>query len=273
MAWNVLVCKRAVAWAGFRVPHLLGTGPALRSRCGSLGRVILLAGHGSRHGDRMRQATTQGLYQYWNTVRGSRLAPRRYEIEPSQIVSYLSETLILEHPGTDDCRVRVAGTRVCQWLGEDLRGRPFHELWSEADWFVLSDNIRTLARHGGVGLFTFAGEFVDDASAAEFEMLLLPLTHLEERIERVLGSISVIASPAWLETSLPRSVRLTSNAVVWPDGRPRGIVDSLRRLAPPLHEVPSLRTNVRRARLVRSDRRSFLVYDGGLMDPPHGDDS
>ena len=110
----------------------------------------------------MRQATTQGLYQYWNTVRNGRMAPRRYEIEPSQIVPFLSETMILEEP-LDACRFRVAGTRVCETLGDNLRGNCFFDLWSAEDQLILRDNIRTIAKYGAVGLFSFEGELVDEA--------------------------------------------------------------------------------------------------------------
>lgn len=212
----------------------------------------------------MRQATTQGLYQYWNTVRGGRLAPRRYEIEPSQIAAHLSETMILENP-SDNCRIRVAGTQICDWLGQDLRGEPFFEQWSADDQNVLRDGLAAISQYGAVGVYTFNGELVADASPAQFEMLLLPLTHLESRIERILGSIALVAGPAWLEASGPSRLRLTSNALVWPDGRPRGAQRSAQIFPFNDDEVPVVRsqTGVRRARLVRSDRRSFLVYDGG----------
>lgn len=217
----------------------------------------------------MRHTTTKGLYQYWNTVRGERLAPRRFEIEPSEISPYLSETFILETPHSAACRFRVAGTKVCEVLGEDLRGQLFGELWSEADYAVLADNFRTISQYGAVGLFSFAGEFADAVPEAEFEMLLLPLTHLEERVERVLGSVAVTSTRLWLTTSYPHRLRLTSNQLIWPDGRPHGLMKP----ALPFQsdgERPVFRTgsSFRRARLVRNERRSFLVYDGGLTDDP-----
>lgn len=223
----------------------------------------------------MKQATTKALYHYWNAVRGERLAPRRYEIEPSQIVPFLSETIILEQPASDASRIRVAGTKVCEWLGNDLRGQLFLELWSEEDQLVLNDNLHAIVEHGAVGLFRFEAALHDGVTRkmqnAEFEMLLLPLTHLEERIERVLGSISVVREPSWLAAELPTRLMLRANDIIWPDGRPFGLVQSTRRSRRDADSTPALRSEIghagmRRARLVRSDRRSFLVYDGGRTD-------
>jgi hypothetical protein len=238
----------------------------------------------------MKHETTLGLYRYWNTVRSGRRAPRRYEIEPAQIVPFLAETLILEQQDDNDCRVRVAGTHVNETLGVNLRGQTFYDLWSEPDQVVLRDNIRTITEHGSVGFFTFSAALGKDEPIAEFEMLLLPLTHLEDRIDRLLGCISVVGSPEWLDSAPPVSLDLLSNELIWPDGRPRPHA-SLKEM--PLfarrefaksefaksefarREVPSLRPNegIRHARLVRSDRRSFLVYDGGLAKSNSGDDT
>ncbi len=221
----------------------------------------------------MRQLTTQGLYHYWNTVRGGRIAPRRYEIEPSQIVPFLSETVIIEEP-LDSCRVRVAGTRVSELLGDDLRGHCFFDLWGAQDQEVLRDTMRAITHYGGVGLLTFAGDLVDDAPAAEFELLLLPLTHGRKQVERVLGSITVVTEPDWLAAALPAQLRLTSNELIWPDGRPRAMTQPSAEgrhsgnQEPPVFNAQS---GFRRARLVRNERRSFLVYDGGRTGHPHRD--
>jgi hypothetical protein len=207
----------------------------------------------------MKQATTKGLYDYWNSVRGARLAPRRYEIEPSQIVPILSETIILEKPEQDECRIRVAGTRISEWLGFELRGQRFFDLWRGDDRVVLMDNLTSICAHGGVGLFEFeARERGMDCAGTSFEMLLLPLTHLEDQVERVLGSVSIIGDHAFAG-DVGGGLRLASNEIIWPDGRPFRLKHEGR----PSGLTPPVDPKMRRARLVRCDRRKFLVYDGG----------
>ncbi len=207
----------------------------------------------------MRQSATRGIYEYWNSVRGSRIAPRRYEIEPSEISSLLSATMIVEHPGHESGRIRIAGTKAAGYLGEAARGRSFLELWTPEDAGVLQGVMKTIAEHGGVGVFTFEGRLGDAQTVSEFEMILLPLTHLERSIDRMLGAVALVKAAPWLETRSPTAIKLTSSEVIWPDGRPYLIAKSFAAQA-------NIVADSRKARLVRSDRRQFLVYDGGLQD-------
>ena len=61
----------------------------------------------------MKQSTIQVLFGYWNEVRGERLAPRRFEIEPARIATILPETFILERLDSETFPYRLAGTKIC----------------------------------------------------------------------------------------------------------------------------------------------------------------
>ncbi len=86
---------------------------------------------------------------------------------------------------------------------------------------------------------------------------MLPLTHTRDVVDRFLGSIAPIDRPAWLGTVPLTHRKLVRHEIIWPDGRPQGVVDSAHRQAPFL---PAMRE----ARIVRSKRRQFRVYEGGL---------
>ena len=75
----------------------------------------------------------QTLYGYWNALRAGRIAPRRLEIEPSRIGSILSETFMLERTDPATYHYRLAGTRLCEIFGFELRGTNLLDGWSEAD--------------------------------------------------------------------------------------------------------------------------------------------
>ena len=77
----------------------------------------------------MRQTASEILFAYWNELRAGSSAPRRVDIEPSRISSILPQTFIVEHHPTARYRFRLAGTRICEHHGQELRGQDFLGLW------------------------------------------------------------------------------------------------------------------------------------------------
>lgn len=209
----------------------------------------------------MREAVSQTLYAYWNEVRGERLAPRRLDIEPARIGAVLPDTFILERIDAKTSRFRLAGTRICEAFGTEFRGLNIFELVGEEDRITLQRQIAVIGSQGAAGLFLMSAE-TGEGVAARAELLLLPLTHTREVVDRFLGSISLIDRPAWVGATPLSGLRILSHELIWPDGRPHAMIDSMGR------QSPFLRGG-REARIVRSERRQFRVYDGGLA---HTDD-
>ncbi len=204
----------------------------------------------------MKAKTSQALYAYWNEVRQGRLAPRRFDIEPSRITPVLSETFILERLDAETYRYRLAGTRVCELLGTELRGTNFLEGWHGEDSLSLARLLQTAAQQGGVVLLTFE-TFAFGQPAAVFECVLLPLLHTREKVERFLGGLTAVSIADPVPEERTTSRRLGHAEIIWPDGKPHAVVASLSRQSPFL-------PHIRNARVVRSERRQFRVYEGGL---------
>lgn len=204
----------------------------------------------------MNCRSLQKLLAYWNEVRRGRLAPRRFEIEPSRIAELLPDTFILERVDAETYRFRLAGTRMCELLGSELRGSGFLDSWRAADRSALAGQLSIMSFQGAVGYLTLEAVAADGRSA-DFEILLLPLIHSPDTIDRFLGIIAPIDPPIWLGAVRFERRQLLSSELIWPDGRPHSIVERLGHQAPFLPEV-------RNARIVRADRRAFRVYDGGL---------
>lgn len=202
----------------------------------------------------MRSKTGQILFAYWNEVRGGRLAPRRFEIEPSRIAPILSETFILERLDADTYRFRLAGTRIGEDFGTEFRGTNFLDGWMADDRITLIRHLQALTVQGGVGELSFDAHV--PSGHQSFECILLPLIHSSESIDRFLGSLSCINS-AVQTTERLAARRLKACKVIWPDGQPHSLASNN------LQQSPIL-PHVRNARIVRSDRRQFRVYDGGL---------
>jgi hypothetical protein len=208
---------------------------------------------------KMKQKINQTLFAYWNEVRRDRLAPRRFEIEPSQIASILPNTFILERIDSETFRYRLAGTAICEAFRREFRDSNFLEGWAEDDRVSIERLLAVVTQQGGVGRLDTVASTADGRKLA-FEVVLLPLVHTHDTIDRVLGAISPENAPDWLGVEPLTAKRLRHIEVIWPNGRPQTIIDALHR------QVPFL-PHIRKARIVRSNRRQFRVYDGGLSKP------
>jgi hypothetical protein len=104
----------------------------------------------------MQEAVSQSLYSYWDALRGSRPAPKRFEIEPSRIANTLPDTFILERVNYTNARFRLAGTRITDALGMELRGKNLFELFKIDDRRTLQNQIELIASRCAVGLFHMA---------------------------------------------------------------------------------------------------------------------
>lgn len=204
----------------------------------------------------MRTRTAQTLYGYWNSVRAQRFAPRRFEIEPARISDLLPETFILERAELADLRYRLAGTRICEQFAVEFRGRSFFDGWNAEDRATVADCIHRVVTEGAVALLAIEAE-TGRGRVAGFEILLLPLTHTRETVDRVLGAMSVLHDEPWLGHEPLVARRLTAHEIIWPEGRPHAIAHAVNRQQP-------FAPHIRHARIVRADRRQFRVYDGGL---------
>lgn len=205
------------------------------------------------------QKTSQILYAYWNEVRGTRMAPRRFEIEPSGMSEVLAETFILERASSRSAPFRLAGTRICDQLGRELRGTDFLDLWADADRTELEHDIATSADRGAVIVVTFEARGTGDRRA-RFEVLLLPLFHTRQHVTRFLGAITAVDPPHWLGHERLTIGAVIERRIVWPDGRPHSVIERVDRQSPFLPSVQA-------SRVVRAERRQFRVYDGGRSGP------
>lgn len=192
----------------------------------------------------MQQQTVRQLYAYWDTIRNGRIAPRRAEIEPSRIAGLLCETFIVERRGPLHFRFRLAGTRICDQFGRELRGLDILSPWSNEDRKALASLLRTIVDDGAVGNGTFTAR-TETGREAAFEIVLLPVIHGGSTINRILGAVAAIEPPFWLGTEPLCAFELTDLSVR------RGNETRL------FSAIPGLKAVLRR-------RRQFRVIEGGL---------
>lgn len=207
----------------------------------------------------MQQRTSRLLYDYWNGLRNGRIAPHRYEVEPAKIAALLPETFIVECGGLAGYRIRLAGTRICDQFGRELRGAGLLDFWKPHDREALATLVHNVVEEGAVAVARITAR-ADTGRRADFEMTLMPLIHTGQVVNRILGCITAIDPPFWLGTTMLERFELTAVDLHWPDGAPACTRADRRKSG-----RASLAT-AREVEVVGDERRRFRVYDGGLSD-------
>ena len=220
-----------------------------------IGRAGVRNAAGSELAVGMKQRTLQILYAYWDGLRAGRIAPLRLEIDPSRIGSILPEIFLLERMDAANFCYRLAGTRLCEMFGTELRGTNILDGWTATDRAVLARDLKLTCEQGAATLLTLEAS-ADSARRVQLEAILLPLMHTNNMAGRVIGAMSAIASPHWLGHDHLLEKRLVRHELIWPDGRPHPDIESAGQQAPFLPASPP-------AGAATGDRRGFRVLDGG----------
>jgi hypothetical protein len=205
----------------------------------------------------MKQTASLWLYTYWNSLRRGRIAPNRFEIEPMRIGPLLPETFILEANSDQTFRFRLAGTRVCETYGAELKGRDFLSLWPRADdREALETLLLTIREDGSVAVLELTG-INEEGDKCRFEILLLPLIHAGERVNRIIGVLSPVDEPYWLGVKRLKTQVLDDLELIWPETGPDWTYV-------PDESRPEAASEA--GRIVSAKGRLFRVLDGGRKD-------
>lgn len=206
----------------------------------------------------MRHKATRALFAYWDELRGERLAPRRFEIEPARLGEALPDTFILERQSAGTFPFRLAGTRICDRFEREFRGHNFLGEWPARDRQTVAARLNTVSVQGG-GVLVLANAETATGKSVLVEMVILPLLHCQAYADRFVGILVPLDTPDWLDWEPLVSMHLISEEIIWP-GAPSAEAGDF-----PFDDRQSpLLPSVRHATIVRSDRRHFRVFDGGL---------
>lgn len=166
----------------------------------------------------MKQNGSIQLFQYWNRLRDGRPAPKRTEIEPSDIKSLLADTFILEKDARGEAVFRLAGTRLCAIYGRELKGFSFTSLWKEKDQRLMARLAWGAFENKSVVVASFEG-FTRTRRSTTFELLILPLDFGVDQA-RSMGILTAAERPFWLGVDPVVEARIESVRVVDADREP-----------------------------------------------------
>lgn len=128
------------------------------------------------------------LKSYWDRLRAGRVAPYRAEIDPRQFESALENTFIVEKLAPDTMRVRLAGTKICEMMGMEMRGMEPGALIQEVDRVRFERLLNVVMNEPAVIELKLAAP--NRAGVYRAKMLLMPLRSDFGDINRVIGCTS-----------------------------------------------------------------------------------
>ncbi len=140
-------------------------------------------------GTRMNDPIIDSLKQYWEKLRAGRVAPYRSEIDPRQFEHALENVFILEIIGEENIRVRLAGMKLCEMMGMEVRGMNPRAFMMPEDRDHLDAAVLDVVKNTSVVEFTL--ETIDyHGNIGTAQLLLMPLRSDFGEITRILGCIS-----------------------------------------------------------------------------------
>jgi hypothetical protein len=164
----------------------------------------------------MQKQSTKTLYDYWNSLRGSRSAPDRRDIDPTKIRGALANTFILELNDSREFDFRLAGSHICATYSRELKGRSFTRLWHPRDRDAMETLVRAVTEDHAVALITFQGSTALNTKVS-VETILLPVRHNGSTQSRILGAMTAMDEPYWFGSQPVVEQRITGLRLIWPD--------------------------------------------------------
>ena len=137
----------------------------------------------------MTHSTLQTLRAHWDDICEGDLPPFRSDIAPRTIPGVLDTLFILEQLGPQDTRVRIAGIKICEMMGMEVRGQSpmsFFQDNSRGRFDNILSEVLGQPKIAYLGLDT-----VDKlGNTGHVEMVLLPLRSDFGDISRIIGCVT-----------------------------------------------------------------------------------
>lgn len=126
---------------------------------------------------------------YWEALRGSRLMPKRSEIDPRGIESALEYTFVLERIAIGMARLRIAGSHLSDLMGMEVRGMPITSFITPDGRRQIGDVLEEVFQRPSVCEIRLSSEKGRDKPLMDARMLLLPLKSDLGDSSRALGCL------------------------------------------------------------------------------------
>lgn len=156
-------------------------------------RPASLAGYRAEGKADIRHGETRALHDYWQALRGGRTVPLRSELDPRTMPCQASRLFIIEVLPDGAQRFRLAGSRLAETFGVELRGMPSRTIMEGRSRDTFSALVSESVVEPGIAYARLrpAGNESDI-----WELLLLPLASEDGAIDRLIGILHPLGENA-----------------------------------------------------------------------------
>ena len=128
---------------------------------------------------------------YWEAVRGTRLLPKRSDIDPRGIEQSLEHAFILERVTAGVARLRIAGNKLNELIGMEVRGMPLTSFFTPAARKTVSELLEDVFQRPAVCTLNLSSPAGPGRPAIKGRVILLPLKSDLGVVSRGLGCLVV----------------------------------------------------------------------------------
>lgn len=137
--------------------------------------------------DAPRDAVLKELYEYWDTVRGSRPMPSRADIDPGAIRRLLPH--IIMYTVAADYAIRLVGGEIVRFTGRNATGHPAASTMSPRSAETMIKILDAVAKERAPKFRAGKTHWQSDKTYHDFEACFLPLSTDGETVDIILGGI------------------------------------------------------------------------------------
>ncbi len=196
----------------------------------------------------MKHSHTRKLYDYWDSLRLSRSAPLRSELDPRSIKPLLTNMFILQRVSDVAYTYRLAGTAMCQQFGRELRDENFLDIWRANEAASIKSLFQSITDDKTAAVVGVTVTY-DDETEASMEYLFLPVRLDSTREIRIIGCCSVLDTAEYKPGRTIARHEVASLRLLWPDNvsrfmeteAPRRAANDTQNTPPPPHRAAEQR--------------------------------
>ncbi len=124
---------------------------------------------------------------YWEALRGTRLLPKRSDIDPRGIEQALENAFILERIAPGIARLRIAGSHLNDLMGMEVRGMPLTAFFTPDARAEIADLLEVVFQTPAIATLHLSSPAGGGRPRMEARVILLPLKSDLGDVSRVLG--------------------------------------------------------------------------------------